>query len=571
MEHPPRPHQAVLDAASALHKGKITRREFVHFATLLGVSLPMAAKLSAPAIAAAGPNQAPAKPRLSGFRTSQYGGTWKSAMRVDKIDHPARIFWSGQSNLIRQVCEKLTEIGPDNLVRPHLLSGWETSADLKTWTLHLRQDVTFNNGDPLNADDVLFTFSQWLDTTIGSSMLGILSYLGGINNVEKVDAFTLRLHLKEPTISLPDDLAQNSAFILHHNFAGEFLKQPIGTGAFLLDQYLEGERAELIRRPDYWRKSTHGETLPYLDRLTFISLAPDAAVTALQAGAVDSLYQPRLQDWQALRENANLTIQWVRTSSVFLGRMRVDVAPWDDVRVRQALKLCQDRLKINELAYAGQGDLGIDAHIAPSLPEYAPKPFPAYAPARAKELLEAYAQEKGLQLPLKVTLATKNDLQEPQLAQALKQLAQPAGFDITLDITDPDGYWNRWTEVPLGITHWAHRSPGLSSLRLAYTADSSGNPLPWNETRWLDSEFITQLKAAQSTLDVEERRLIMSQLEDIMQTRGPVFVSFWNSTWNITRREFHHVKGYPLNDDLMDEVWKESGQTAPVYLPLIAH
>ena len=106
--------------------------------------------------------------------------------------------------------------------------------------------------------------------------------------------------------------------------------------------------------------------------------------------------------------------------------MRVDLEPWDDNRVRTALKMCQDREKILQLSYYGQGDLSIDAHIAPVHPEYSVKPIPPYDPEGARALLEEYAAEKGIELPLKVTLATKNDLSEPEIAQALKELARRA-------------------------------------------------------------------------------------------------------------------------------------------------
>ena len=110
-----------------------------------------------------------------------------------------------------------------------------------------------------------------------------------------------------------------------------------------------------------------------------------------------------------------------------------------------------------QLAYFGEGDLSIDAHFAPIHPAYCEKPIPPYDPDGAKALLEEYAAEKGISLPLQVSLATKNDQAEPEIAAALKELAAPAGFDITLDITEPGGYWDRWTEVPLGITSWTHR------------------------------------------------------------------------------------------------------------------
>ncbi|MCB0084598.1 MAG: hypothetical protein KDE47_26845, partial [Caldilineaceae bacterium] len=88
---------------------------------------------------------------------------------------------------------------------------------------------------------------------------------------------------------------------------------------------------------------------------------------------------------------------------------------------------------------------------------------------------------------------------------------------------------------------------------LAYTAAAIGN---WNETRWTDDEFETLLRQAEATLDVEARREIMSQIEDIMQERGPIGISHWRSVWNITRNNFENVKAHPTSYDLLYDVWK---------------
>ena len=119
------------------------------------------------------------------------------------------------------------------------------------------------------------------------------------------------------------------------------------------------------------------------------------------------------------------------------------------------------------------------------------------------------------------------------MQQAFKELAEPGGFDITLDITEPGGYWDRWTEVDLGITAWTHRPLGTMVLPLAYIADEEGVPVPWNETRWVDDEFTEKLRQAEKTLDVEARREIMSDIEDIMQERGPIGNPYWRKVWNI--------------------------------------
>ncbi len=562
MSKPQRIHPAVLDAASSLGKGKINRREFLRFATLLGTSATVAYALAAcapPAPGAATSNTAaPAATSATASGAIKRGGTWTSAMKLQQIDHPARLSWLEGANIVRQVGEYLTETDSENITHPYLLEKWEASDDVKEWTLFLRKDVTFNNGDKLTADDVMFNFGQWMNKDVGSSMLGALGYLGGIGNVEKVDDYTIKLHLKDASISVPEDLFQYPALILHRSFEGDFIKQPIATGAFTLEEYKEGERATFKARKDYWRKAKNGDQLPYLDQLTYVSIDHDAAIAALQSGQVDSMYNPTAADWKALKEVAGLNIIPVSTAQVSVGRMRMDLEPWTDNRVRQALKMCQDRAKLMELAYFSEGDLALDAHVAPAHPDYAKRDLPKYDPEGAKKLLEEWAKEKGQTLPLKVKLATKNDLEEPGIAQALKELAAPGGFDIELDITAPDGYWNRWTEVDLGITAWTHRPLGTNVLNLGYSVDADGKPVPWNESRWTDKEFMEKLRAANSTLDLEKRRVIMGELEDIMQERGPVFISFWKHVWNITRAEFKGVQSHPTGYDLMYEVWKDA-------------
>jgi peptide/nickel transport system substrate-binding protein len=551
-------HPAIMDAQSSLARGRISRREFLRFATLLGASATTAYALAAcgPAASAPAPAQAGAAAGTPASRIKR-GGTWTSAMLLQQIDHPARLSWLQGGNVVRQVNEYLTETGLDNTTRPWLLDRWEANDDVTEWTLYLREDATFNNGDKLTADDVMFTFGQWLNPDVGSSMLGFLGYLGGIENVEKLNDYTIKLYLNEPSISVPEDLNQYPAVILHRNFGGDWTQEPVGTGAFTLQEYREGERAVFQRRRDYYRMGEDGDLLPYLDTLTYVNLEHDAAVAALLAGQIDSMYNPTGSDWDALKDEPSLNVRKASTAQVLCGRVRVDLEPWDDVRVRNALKLCQDRQKILDLAYKGQGDLAIDAHVAPAHPEFAERPIPDYDPEGAKALLEEYAAEKGITLPLKVTLATKNDEGEAEVAQALREMAAPGGFDITLDITDANGYWNRWTEVDLGITAWTHRPLGTQVLAAGYTVDAEGKPVPWNETRWNDAEFNDLLAQAQRTLDVEARREIMGRIEDIFQERGPVFISFWKNVWNITRAEFQAVEAHPSNYDIMTSVWKD--------------
>ncbi|MCB0107872.1 MAG: ABC transporter substrate-binding protein [Caldilineaceae bacterium] len=552
-------HPAVLDAASDMRKGKMSRRGFLRFATLLGASVPVAYALAGCAPEATAPaagsgaaeSGAAAAPAAGGIVR---GGTLRVGMLLQQIDHPARMSWVEAANVVRHVGEYLTETGPDNLTRPYLLESWEANDDVTEWTLNLQQGIKFNNGDDLTADDVMFTMSQWLDEDIGSSMLGLLSYLDGMNSVEKVDDHTIKLHLSSGNIGVPEHLFHYPAIILHRNFEGDFLQQPIGTGPFTLAEYNQDERAVLQARSDYWRNGEDGNPLPYLDEIVYVNLDKDSTVAAMLGGQVDSIYNPGPSQWQAMNGAPDFTIRPASTAQTIVLRMRVDLEPWDDNRVRNALKMCQDREDILRLSYFGEGDLAIDAHVAPVHPAYAEKPIPPYDPDGARALLEEYAAEKGIELPLQVTLATKNDQSEPEIAQALKEQAAPAGFEISLDITEPGGYWDRWTEVDLGLTSWTHRPLDTMVLPLAYTEEAIGN---WNETRWVDDEFETLLRQAEGALDIEARRELMSQIEDIMQERGPIGIAYWRNVWNITRSGFQNVKAHPTSYDLFYDVWKE--------------
>lgn len=560
-------HPLIWEYESSLRKGKLSRRQFIRLATLLGMSAG-AATIAAQCGGGAEPAAPPPTeaPSGGGEEAAQptpteapsggitRGGTFTRAMELQRIDHPARFSWVQQANVVRQVAEYLTETGPDNVTRPWLLEKWEASEDVKTWTLYLRQGVTFNNGDELTADDVLFNFEQWLDPDVGSSMLSLMSYLRGMQDVEKVDDYTIRLHLQAPNIGVPEHLFHYPANIVHRSFEGDFIQQPIGTGPFTLEEYAEGERAILKRREDYWKMGEDGQPLPYLDQITYVSMSKDAGVAAMQGGQVDGLYQPRAADWQALKDMPNMVVHTAPTAVTTVMRVRVDLDPWTDVRVRNALKMCQDREKLLQLSYYGQGDLALDAHVAPVHPSYCEKPIPKYDPERARELLAEAGYPDGLD----VTLATKNDLEEPELAQAFKEQAAAGGFNISLDITEPGGYWERWTEVPLGMTSWTHRPLATMVLPLGYVGDENGEPVEWNESHWVDEEFSALVAEAEQTLDVEARTELMCQIEDIFLERGPIGISYWKKVWNIVPDTFHNVSAHPTEYDLLYNVWKEA-------------
>lgn len=554
-------HPGIEQTLRQLYEGRVSRREFLRVATLLGMSVPTASLLAA--CGGATPPAAPEAPAAgSGTGAApaggiQRGGVLRVGMKIQSADHPARFSWTESANTFRMVFEYLAETGPDNITRPQLLESWEASDDLMTWTLNLRQGITWTNGDAFVADHVAYNFNEWLNPDVGSSILGLWEGFLTPDGVEVVDEYTVRLNLQAPKLDVPETLYHYPSLIMHPSFDGDISSgQNPSTGAYLLDEFVVGERARIVARTDggYWQMGEDGAPLPYLDAVEFISLGDEqtAYVAALQTGEIHTMYEPSIETWLALRDNPNITTLGIDTSQVRLLRMRVDQAPWDNADVRNALKLCQDREKIREVAYNGEGLIGHDVHVAPVQPEFAPMSEVAYDPDAAKALLEAAGFANGVDMEIAVGTGWTDVV---AYAETLQQDAAPAGFNITLNTMPNTAYWDVWTEVPVGITAWTHRPLAVMLLPLAYIADADGEPVPWNETRWVDAEFSELLKQAQGTLDVEARREIMSDIQRIMQERGPVGVAVWQRVWEVYNPAFQNFTIHPTLHNQWLNVW----------------
>lgn len=543
-------HPGVYDLKSQLDSGKISRREFIRYAALLGVSAAAASQM----VGLTWPRQA--------FAGSvKRGGSVKISAPVSKVTHPAQFSWIVPSNQIRQIAEYLTFTDSKNVTHPYLLKNWEATDDLKTWTLNLRQGITFNNGDEFTADDVVFTMNQWLDKDVGSSMLGLIESYLDPTGIEKVGTYQVKLHLKRPEIAIPEHLFHYPAPILNsRTFEGDFIKKPHGTGPFTLEMFREGERCVLKRRDDYWKKGVDGKPQPYLDSVQFIDMGAELAaqIAAIQSGEIDSMDMsdlPGPQAYKALKDDPAVKVMGIATNSARVLRMRVDVKPWDDNRVRQALKLCQHREKILGLAYYGEGLIGQDIHVSPMHPEYCEIETPKYDPERARQLLKEAGYPNGLEVDLNVGSGWNEIV---RYAEILKEDAKPAGLTVNIKTMPNSQYWEKWTEVGLGVTVWAHRPLGTMVLNLAYIADAEGKPVPWNETNWSDQEFSELLEKANGTLDIEKRRKIFCKLEKIQQDRGSIGIPFWINQWTICRKQVENLEPHPTMYMFFNDVWLKS-------------
>lgn len=560
-------HPLVDEAQNALAKGQISRRDFLKISTLLGVSLTSANILAACGVnttpeAAVPPTAVPATavPTLAPTTPASLitrGGTLNVACRVERVSDPAQFSLVSASHPWRHVFEYLTHTDPQGITHPYLLDSWKASDDLKTWTLVLKQGIKFSNGQELTADDVVFNIKRWLDPNTQSSMLSAMSYMDG-SGVEKTDKYTVTLNLKDPTIFLPDNLAQYQAAIVPATFGGDITKEPIGTGPFTMVEYVATERARLKARTDYWQMGADGKPLPYLDEIVMVMLGEDQAayVSALQTGQVDTICEPTVSTWQAVKDDPSYTIVSTPTAATRVLRLRADQEPWIKNEVRTALKYCHNREKILALALQNQGIIGNDSHVCEANTEYAPlDPLP-YDTAKSKELLAAAGYPDGVSVDLTVA----SDWPESMAyAQALKEDAAAGGFNINLKTMPASEYWNGWTDFNMGITWWSHRTQALITLGLAYTEDAAtGQPGAWNESHWVDSEFSQILTEATGTLDLDARRALTLKLEKIQQERGSICTPFFMNVWKIYTTKVHDIEPSPNEYAIFTQTWKEA-------------
>jgi peptide/nickel transport system substrate-binding protein len=551
-------HPGVIKAQEKLADGRMSRRDFLRIATLLGVSAPTAYVLAACGVpATTAPTSAPvatAAPTTAPVAAIKRGGILKVAIQVPAVDHPARFSWVFDSNEFRTIFEYLTETGPDNITRPYMAESWDASDDLKEWTLHLRKDIKWTNGDPFVANDVLFNFKEWLNVDTKSSILGLWEGFLTIDNVKVVDDNTVKLQLAAPKLDVPETLFHYPAQILHPSFDGDATSgKNASTGPYTLKEYKVGERVIVSARSDYWQMGEDGKPLPYLDEIQFLDLGEDqtAWVSAIQSGQIHTMFNASPETFLALRDNKKLVINPSNTSQVRVLRMRVDLEPWTNNDVRSALKKVQNRQKILDTAYFGEGILGHDMHVSPVHPEYAPMDVPAYDPDGAKALLTKAGMSS---LDLKISVGTGwTDI--VAYIETLKEDAKPAGINITLDTMPNSDYWNLWTETPVGVTPWTHRPLAVMVLPLAYIAGADGKPVPWNESRWVDQEFSDLLLKAQGTLDVEKRRAIMKDIQRIQMERGSIAVAWWQNIWRPANPAFINIGSHPTDYFLWNTVW----------------
>ncbi|HET6476911.1 MAG TPA: ABC transporter substrate-binding protein [Thermoleophilia bacterium] len=529
-------------------KGQMTRRQLLVRASVFGLSLTAAGQL----LAACGGDDtgSSASPAASGMPEPVMGGTVKMIGPAPITDpDPVTIYDQGGIVLVYQFLEYLIDLADDNALVPKLAESWTANETVDVWTFNLRQGVTFNDGTPFEADDVVTSMERVLDPDSGS---GALSQLGGVlspGGTKAIDAATVEFSLDKPFADFPYMVSSGNynTAILPRTYKGDIIKNPVGTGPFMLDQYVTKQKATFKKNPTYWGKDDQGRQLPYLDGLDYTMVEDNSAQNLqLQSGAIDLQPQTVFQGAQALFSDPNLRVDIYPGTGIREVAFNVTKDPWkDNPNLRKAVAYCLDREAINMALYDGRSNLGYDTFWEPSV--FAGSP-PSTPRAQDYDMAKQLLSDGGMPNGMDITLTFAKYLENPQYAQIIQEQCKPAGINVKLDQLSYDAYYagddndyygtTPWINGAMTITEWGSRpAPGI------YAAAMLLPDAVWSSSHWDNKDFVDTFNQYEATVDEASRMDLAAKLSQIQSDDTPILLAFYITQLRTQKKNVYGVHG----------------------------
>jgi len=489
----------------------VSREELLKRAAVAGLALAGSGGLAQAARAGVASVMASAPKRGGTFRVGVAGGSTN-----DIIDGQDIVTNPDQARLMAGFETLVTFDKNFKLVYDGLAEELSPNKTGNIWTIRVRQGIEFHNGKTLGADDVIYSLRRLINPKLklfGGAALSSVDSKG----MQKLDARTVRLHLKQPDATILDALAQYVAGIVPVGYSPNAIgkaKPNVGTGPYKLKSFTPGQQSVHVRNPNYWR---HGQ--PYFDEVVIIDFPDDTArVNALLGGQVDAISNIPPAQVTVVNGHSGTKVLESPTAQWTPICMRVDTAPFNDVRVRQAMRLIANRPQMVEQGLAGHGHIGNDMY-APFDEAYDHSlPQRQQDIAQAKSLLKAAGQDS-----LTVDLQSTNGaLGMNEGAQVFAQQAKAAGVTINVKILDSGAFYGaQYLKWPFSTDFWGTRN------YLSQVAAGSLPTSPYNETHWpdpADKKFLSLYKEALQTVDRNKRFAIEREMMKLEYENGGYIV-----------------------------------------------
>jgi peptide/nickel transport system substrate-binding protein len=381
-----------------------------------------------------------------------------------------------------------------------LAETFEPAADAKSWTVRLH-DAEFSDGKPVTADDVIFTIKRGLNPATAASAAGLVASVDP-KQLKKLDSKTVRIGLKYPDVTLVSGFGTESWALMPTNYDPN---KPIGAGPYKVESFTPGQRTVLVRNDNYWRTG-----LPYLDRVEMIGFADPGAtrVAAFQGGQIDAIEHVPFPLVPQLQGNGAIKTSLAKSQNFHSWEMRVDIEPFKDPRVRQAMRLLVDRQQIVEQALGGPTYASVGNDVGGS--HYDPF-FDTSLPQRQQDIEQAksllkQAGQSNMQLVVPVADVANGTIES---AQVIAANAQQAGITMTLNkVSDIGTYWAKhfYTD-PFKFDYWNTTSVlSWASWSLLPTGS-------YNASHYNDPHFNALVTEARGTLDTNKRQELLTEAQ----------------------------------------------------------
>jgi peptide/nickel transport system substrate-binding protein len=391
-----------------------------------------------------------------------------------------------------------------------------TAEKADQWLIRIRSGIEFSNGKTLTADDVIYSLQRIANPkkpVYGTSGLASVDP----NNIKKIDDRTVRLFLLQPDSTIAGQLGEYHNTIVPVGY--DLYPAPqVGTGPYVLSSFTPGQQSVHTRNPNYWRSGQ-----PYFDSVTIINFQdPTSQVNALFAGQVDAMTGIPFAE-VGVAQAHGISILNSQTGNWQPLCMAVDLAPFNDNRVRQAFRLIANRPQLVEQVLSGYGRVANDLYSP-----YDPA-FDSSLPQRqqdieqAKSLLKQAGHEN-----LAVELFTTNgEAGMVEVATAFANQATAAGVTVSVR-NDANFYSSGYLKVPFSVDFWG------THAYLPQVANGSIPTAPYNECHWPPtsgpgSDYGSLYKQALAEIDDGKRREIIHQMQTLEYNYGGYIIPYFNN------------------------------------------
>lgn len=448
---------------------------------------------------------------------------------------PVLINDEGGLSLFGQTAEYLVFSDAELNLVPVLAESWESNDALDEWTFTLREGITFHDGSPLTAEDVVATFNGPIGE--GNAASAFETYgVEPFAAAEVVDERTVQFNLSRPNGAFPFFVSSDNynAAILPASFwdaydTGTYEGSFIGTGPWLNESYDPGTRAVYVKNEDYW-----GDNSGQPDRMEVFMYDDEAAmITAFQGGNLDVLYRVSFTNAQAL-EAGGAEVASIPTAQHRQLYMDTSQPPFDDPRVRQALALTLDREELVEGLLGGFGSVGNDHPIWDVFPMY----DDGAVPQRTQDLEEAQALLEAAGYPdgFSARLDVLDFAEVALLAQTVEAWAAQIGIDLDVNVFDADTYYaDYWlaADQSAGIVNYGHR--GVPHVYLGAPLLSTGT---WNASHWNNPEYDALFAEFSGAPDTDTERELAGQIQSLLWEEVPFIVPYYIHFISVTVPNF---------------------------------